>query len=62
MNSEQELLPNGFLRENQEKLNNFLVLGVVAYDLVEETGKMTFRYSKYLLIVFLLLELTVMRP
>lgn len=41
MNSEQELLPNGFLRENQEKLNNFLVLGVVAYALVEETGKMT---------------------
>lgn len=59
---EQELFPNGFLRENQGKGNNFLVLVSVAYTLVAETGKMTIRYSEYLLIVFLLLELTVMSP
>lgn len=36
------------------------LLVIVAYILVAETGKMTIRYSKYLLIVFLLLELAVM--
>lgn len=53
---------NFFLMAFQGKGNNFLVLVSVAYTLVAETGKMTIRYSEYLLIVFLLLELTVMSP
>lgn len=46
----------GKTKENR----SIFFLVIVAYTLVAETGKMTIRYSKYLLIVFLLLELAVM--